>query len=315
MKYNIYRLKSGKSQGAWQLPLTEILIDRIKDNKKVGLRKLKFVPGTDSFWAEDLVGDLKPVQIWFENGRLIVPKADKIQNELLQIHPFFNVDYELFDKEAEAKQKLAGLRAKDEVINLIANSDSDKIIATAMAVFGTQALSWDESSCELQLREFAEANPLKLSNELNSKTYESKYLSALAFGKGLVRTNLGKTAIIWNNSTEGEILKLARGENGISKLGELLSKRTDESELLLQAIGEGLDKISMNIPKKEKSSDSDKDKEIAALKKQLAEASKEEPKEESGLSELQKEYKDKFEKDVPLRFKNDIDWIQNKLSE
>ena len=187
-----------------------------------------------------------------------------------------------------------------------------------MAIFGTQAFNWDESTCELELRKYGEKNPSKLLNELNSKTYESKYIAALALGKGVVRYNLGKTKLIWNDSTEGEILKLAKGENGIAKLGELLSKRTDESEILLQAIAHKLDEKAMSIPKKADSSESEKDREIAELKKQLAAANKpkSDNKADSNLSDLQEKYKTKFEvEDVPARYRNDADWISKKLAE
>ena len=144
-----------------------------------------------------------------------------------------------------------------------------------------------ESNQELKLRKYAKEKPVKLLQELKSKTYESKYIAALAFGKGVVRTNFGKTAIIWNNETEGVILTLARGESGISKLGELLSKRTDESEILLTAIGENLDKIAINLPKKAAAKETDKDAEIENLKAQLA-GFKEAQKKTTQLSELQK---------------------------
>ena len=186
----------------------------------------------------------------------------------------------------EHKKELEGLKAKDDIIHLLSNADTDKIVATAMAIFGQQAFDWDESICELELRKYAEKNPLKLKSELDSKTYESKYISALSFGKGVVRTNLGKTSIIWNDTTEGEILKLARGESGIDKLGELLSKRTDESELLLHAIATKL-----------------KEREIKTPEQEITES----------LSELQEQYKEHFKKDVPLRFKNAPAWIKKQL--
>lgn len=317
MNVKIYKLKNGKSKGDWQLPLTDILVERIKDSKKVGLRKLKFVPGTNSFWKEDLSGDLVPQQIWFTNGKLSVPKEDTLLNGLLQIHPFFNKFFELFDKEAESKRKLEALKATDEVLLLINEADKDKIIATAIAVFKQQAIGWNEFDCELQLRELAKEKPKKLSDALKNKTYSSSYLGALAFGKGIVRTNLGKTAIIWNDTTEGVIAKLAKGQSGVMVLGEFLSKRTDESELVLQAIGEKIDEKSMNIPKKETSGESEKDKEIAALKKQLAEATKEkDTNDNSELVALQEKYKEKFEvDDVPARFKNNTEWISKKLAE
>lgn len=307
MEVVIYRLKNGKTKGDWQLPLTDILVPRIKEGENIGLRKLKFVPGVNSYWAEDLAGDLTPKQIWFTDGRLYVPKEDTLLNGLLQTHTFFNKYYEIFDKNAEAVRELNALRAKDKVIELISGADVDKIVSTSMAIFGIQASTWDDATAELQLRKFAESNPQKLMDELNSKTYESKYLSAMAFKKQVVKYNLGKTAVIWNDETEGEILRLARGESGILKLGELLSKRNDETELLLHAIAEKIEKMTINIPKKD---DFDKDAEIARLRAELA-------KKESDLDLdlLRDQYSEKFAKEAPIRFKNDAEWLKSKLSE
>lgn len=305
-KNNIYKLTSGKTKGGWQLPLTDILIQKIKDGKNEGLRKIKYVPGTNSFWAEDLHGELKPKQVWFNNGKLVVPKADKLLNELLKIHPFNKKHYKLVDKEKDAQDKLDAFRAKDEVITLIANSEVEKIVATAMAIFGNIALNWTDSTCELELRKYAEKDPTKLTKELNSKTYESKYLSALAFSKRVVMENLTKTAVIWNDSTEGEILKLARGERGITRLGDLLSKKTEESEMILRAIGEKLKLSDVDL------SGDEKDDEIARLKEELAEAK---GKTNDTLDVIRKKYKEKFDKEVPPRFKNDPEWIEKKLSE
>ena len=314
MSVKIYKLKNGKSKGDWQLPLTDILVERIKDSKKIGLRKLKFVPGTNSFWKEDLSGDLVPQQIWFTNGKLSVPREDKLLNGLLQIHPFFNKYFELFDKEAESKRKLEALKATDKVLLLINEADPDKIVATAFAVFKQQAIGWNEFDCELQLRELAKEKPKSLSDALSTKTYESSYLAALAFGKGIVRTNSGKSAIIWNDTTQGEITKIAKGQSGVLVLGEYLSKVTEESELVLQTIGEKLDEKATNIPKKVDSNESEKDKEIAALKKQLEEAKKGKSN-DVDLTDLQEQYKEKFEvDDVPARFKNDAEWISKKLT-
>lgn len=315
----VYKLPS-KTIGDWELPIKDAFFKKIVDGVDTGSFKAKYVKGAKSIWADELPEHLPSEKVWFNNGFLFVPNSDKNLLKICELHPFLNLKFFKFDKEEEAKKELAALKAKDDVIELISNSDTDKIVATAMAVFGQQAFSWDISTSELELRKYAEQNPQKLSNELNSKTYESKYLSALAFGKGIVRNNLGKTAVIWNDSTEGEILKLARGENGIAKLGELLSKKTEESELILQAIGEKIKSTSMNLPKKDVAKTiKDKDAEIEALKKQLAEAQKggvqPSTSGDSELAELQAKYKEIEGKEVPPRFKNDKEWIAKKIEE
>jgi hypothetical protein len=312
----VYKLKNG-NKGNWELPIKETFINRIVGNSDLGGRKIKYVKGSKSIWADDLPEHLASQKVWFSKGFLFVPNSDKNLLEILEKHSYNGIHYNLFDKKSLALKELSALKAKDEIISLISNSDQEKIIATAMAVFNTQAFDWDLPTCELELRKYAEKNPTKLLSELNSKTYESKYISALAFGKGIVRYKLGKTSIVWNDTTEGEILKLARGENGVEKLGELLSKRTGESEVLLQAISHKLDSKAMSLPKKEDAVESEKDKEIAELRKQLAESQK--PKSDNStnlvLEDLQKKYKEKFDKKVPNVYKNNADWIQEKITE
>ena len=313
MKQSVYKLKT-KKIGQWELPIKDILLNKIEQGEDLGGRRIKYLKGGKSIWADDLPEFAVSEKVWFIDGFLFVPKSDKNLTYIVENHPWNNLHFSIQDTEADAKAELQAEKAKDEVINLISNSDKEKIIATAMAIFGHSALSLTQSEQELKLRKYAKEKPVKLLQELKSKTYESKYIAALAFGKGVVRTNFGKTAIIWNNETEGVILTLARGESGISKLGELLSKRTDESEILLTAIGENLDKIAINLPKKAVSKETDKDAEIKHLKAQLA-TFKEGQKKTTQITELQKLYKEKFEKEVPLRFKNNEDWIKSKLTE
>ena len=312
MKQLIYKLKN-KEIGSWELPIKDMMVNRTVKGEDLGAKKIKYVPGAKSIWADELNEKEVSKKVWFENGFLFIQPSDRNLIEIVKNHKYLNLHFFLFDKEEDARKELQAEKAKDEIINLISNSDSEKIIATAMAVFGHSALTLSESEQELKLRLYAKKQPVKLLGELNSKTYESKYIAALAFGKGVVRSNFGKTAVIWNDHTEGEILKLARGEGGIEKLGQLLSKRTDESEILLQAIGQKLDKIAVNLPKKADSKEDVKDAEIAALKAQLAAYTK--TKTATDTKEMQKQYKEKFDKEVPLRYKNDETWIAKKLAE
>lgn len=320
--HNTYKLLSGKTKGAWQLPLKETLIERInKDGKSEGLKKIKFVPGTESFFAEDISGDLQPVAIWFDNGKIVVPKIDKLKNALLQAHPWYGKHYELFSKANTSKKELAILRAKDEARKLIDESDEQKINAIALAIFGQAAFSWDSDTSELELRKYADLKPEQLQKELSSKDYESKYIAALAISKGIITTNPMKSDIIWNDTTKGIILRLAKGETAIGKLGEFLATRTEESERVLQEIGIRVTKLEV-VTKKEISQDikkvlSEKDEEIAALKALLSKSKN--PNESQDVTLTLKEatlkYIDKFEKEPSLRYKNDLDWITSKLKE
>ena len=140
----------------------------------------------------------------------------------------------------------------------------------------------------------------------------------------------------WNDSSEGVILRLARGEKGIHQLGVLLSDRSESSDVIIQSIGERIEKLETKsksvsdkdiISAKDKEL-SDKDREIAALMKKLEAAEKPEASSDKNLGtnevkesnispmslkEAQAEYKKVFKKDVANSKKNDLEWIISKL--
>lgn len=331
-KFITYKLKGDLKPRGWQLPLKEVLIEKKVNGTSEGLKRVKFVPGTNSYFAEDISGQLKPVQIWFNNGELIVPVVDKVKNALLQAHPWFNIKYEIYSKEMEDARKLEALRVKNEARALVDGSDADKLQAIALAIFGAVAIDWATSTCELELLEYAEKNPLALKRELDSKEYESKYLSALAYAKGIVKNNVGKTAIVWNDSTEGIILHTAKGEKGMNVLSDYLSVRTDESELVLQAIGERLKKLDTKST--EKTTDDteaklkEKELELERLKQELlkykqnsqpkpetvtTEKKESDSETELSLDEARAKYEEKFGKKTPNSYKNNLEWILGKI--
>ena len=317
MKFTTFKLMDGLQPISWQLPLTEVLIEKIKNGKSQGLKKIKFVPGVDSFFTEDLSGDLKPQQIWFTKGELVIPNIDKVQIALLKAHPWYGKKYKVFSQKQESLQKLDALRVSAEATRLIDEADSEKIKAIALGIFGLNSSSWDEATAELNLREYAKRKPKELQSVLNSKDYESKYLAALAFSKGIVKDNIGKTAVVWNDTTGGVILKLAQGESGVHKLGDLLSISDEKSLLIVQEIGARIDKVVTKTTPADLIAS--KDDEIAQLKAQLAEANKKPEKphfSKNGsvtLEEASKGYEKKFGKKVPNNKKNDLDWVLSRL--
>jgi len=335
MGKNIMYKLIGISPVGWQLPLKDVLIEKVgTSGASEGLKKVKYVPGVKTYFAEDIDGSLKPVSIWFDRGMLSVPKVDIVKNALLKAHPWFNKKYEITSKALEDSRKLEVLRVKGTARKLIEESDKERLRAIALALFGAAAFSWEAPTCELELLQYAERNPEGLTKELAGKDYESRYLSALAFEKGIVKTNVGKTAVQWNDSTEGVILRLAKGEKGINQLGVLLSDRSESSDIIIQSIGERLEKLetkTKSISDKDIISAKDKelsakDKKIADLMAKLEKANKPEGDKNLGtneveeantspmsLEEAQAEYKKVFKKDVANSKKNDLPWIISKL--
>ena len=311
MEFNTYRLKNGKQPLSWQLPLTEILVPRIVEGNPI-LKKIKFVPGENSYFAEDIKGDVESKQIWFNRGKIRVSKMDKLKNDILQNHPWFNKHYELYTPESDAKKRLVDYETKAKARKLVDESDSDQLQAVALAIFNLKALKWDKSTCKLQLYELAENDPETLMKELNSPDYESKYIAALAISKGIMVENLGKSSVVWNDTTKGEVVKLAKGENGILKLGDFLATETEESNRVLQEI---MIRVKKNDTSTEDDLDeklSEKDKEIAELKALLASKEQEESESENEekLVEARKNYLFITKKKaISPRYINDLDWL------
>ena len=75
-----FKLMNGKKRGAWQLGIKGMMA------KKDGyLKKVQYVPGSDSIFAEDHKGDLKPVSPWFDDGFLKVHKDNKILLKIIHL--------------------------------------------------------------------------------------------------------------------------------------------------------------------------------------------------------------------------------------
>lgn len=320
MEYNIYRMIGGdftNSRGI-QLPITSEFIEKIieQNGKKVskGQKRIVYVKGSDSIFLEDKIGDMKPQQVWFRFGDLKVEKSDHILNKILKKHSWYKKRYVLWTAEAEDKAKLERLRFKGEARKLIEDSDPEKIKAIALAVFGHHAITWTDEKCELKLREEADTKPEHLKKVMNEGDYEARLLAGHAFVQDIVKENSGKTAVVWSE-TDGVILKLAKGEKGVTELGRFLSNRTEDSELVLQSIGDRLDQIATNTedPKAEEII-SAKDQEIAELKAKLAQKSgKKDDDVDADLLEARKKYEAKFERKVPPNMKNNLEWLNNRL--
>ncbi|CAL2094781.1 hypothetical protein [Tenacibaculum sp. 190524A02b] len=320
MGFNIYKLKNGLKPVSWQVPLKGLTLEKFNEENGVkvslGQRRVKYVPGANTIFEEDLKGDYRSKTLWFENGELRLDETDLLGNYIMEEHPLANIAWYLWTEDGDLKDKLEVHRLKDRVRELISDSDGEKLRAVAIAIFGYVAMGWTENKSEYEVRNYADKEPLKLEKELNSKDYQSKYLAALAFGKKIVTNNLNHTAVIWNDTTQGVIVHVPKGDNGISKLGELLSKSTEESQLILQTINEKIQKIETKIPSNDNYVNDilkQKDREIEELKMKLA--NKEESNHNSELEDLRQEYVEIKGAVVPARFKNNPEWIAKKIEE
>lgn len=339
----IFRLTiEGKTPSTWELPQTNVM--GIKEEK--GKKFIDYYPGEDSCFVEDIQAknkDLKPAKVPLfqfnsqsRQTELAVEESNLALINYLKTHPWFGIKFNVFSKEKEAKESLAEFENVEKALELIKESDEIKIKAIAMAVFGLSSFYKTEYQCAAELKAKAIKYPKVIIDAMTAPNYETKFVAGLALVSDVIKINPTHTAIVWKDN-DGVILHIAQGENGLDKLTNFLTNESREAQILLQELNSRLERKQSLIARSEDADKviSEKDAEIAALKKQLEEAKKAnenkigEPKipnvvneeDEKGtdtisvLEQLQMDYKEKFNSEVPIRYKNDESWIAKKLAE
>jgi hypothetical protein len=334
----IFRLTTGKKDGTWSI--------RGGSATKDGTKKfINYYPGCDSIFDEDNKKSIvKPQTVTFKYNDVssdpgVEVVADVDDTNLiayLKAHPFYGVHYKIHDEEELDKEKSANYDKISEAFSLIQESDDVKIQAIAIAILGMQAYGWSPAKCSATLKETATKNPDAIISKANSESYESFLLSALAFGVGIVKEDATGNEVVWNDNTKGVILRLAKGENGIEKLGDMLFD--SDNKTVLQEIGIRLKKYEKTTNENAfvaedliaaKAVVDNQAKQIEELKAALATANSKPDMEVAKkievidtvivapvkltLEEAQKAYIEQEKKDPPVNVKNNLDWILSKL--
>ncbi|TDD77131.1 hypothetical protein [Flavobacterium caseinilyticum] len=333
---NVYKLKNGKTSGSYQLPIRTEMVAKMVDGEK-RLKKIHYIPGSDSIFVEDYKGDEASKAVWFEDGEIRVADENWVLNELLKKHSWFGKHYVLVNEEATAEAEVNEFEILTRASNsIITEKDEFKLQAMAMIVVSLEAADWGAFKCKTELLKYAKNHSKVLLAEMAKPDYESRLIAALAFTKKIVKYNAHRTAVVWNDGKEGIIVRVAEGETGIDKLGEFLSKENETSTGVLQRIGEKTEVANVVVndvevvatkseaelraeiraemeleyaPKNEAATDVVK-QEVPAV-----EAKKEAAAETSDLEKLREEYVAVLGKDLSPRFMNDADWITKKIAE
>ncbi|MBC7845565.1 MAG: hypothetical protein H7Y10_03635 [Flavobacterium sp.] len=304
-----------------------------------GSKLINYYPGSDSIFVEDQKSDVKAKEVeFFYNDVLsdpatsiFVDENNKCLLDYLKAHTFFNAHYYIHNEDQLAENKLADYDKIEKAFSLIKENDDLKVQAMALTIFKEEAFGWSPVKCKSELKEKATRNPDLIINAMESDRYESRYLAALAFYSGIVKEDQLKSAIVWNDEDNGVVLRIAKGENGITKLGELLATSTDESTLVLQEIGIRLNKstpaadVKVNSPilVSGKTEAEIKAEAIAEYKASLeAGAAPANPGtldqktntfDATDLVQVQAKYKEVFAKEAPINKKNNLDWLNAEI--
>ena len=336
----IFRLNlQGKTPSTWAIPQSNVMAR--KDDK--GNKFIDYYPGQDSCFVEDIQAknkDLRPSKVpLFEYSvsskqtELAVDEQNVALIRYLKTHPWFGVKYSIFSKDGQAKKDLTEFENVEKALELIKESDELKVQAISMAIFGLSSFNKSYTQCAAELKAKAIREPLVIIQAMEATNYETKYVSGLAFVSNIIKLNPTHTAIVWADSSEGVILHVAQGENGLDKLTNFLTNETKEAQVLLQEFNTRLERKERMAARSEDSGKllSEKDAEIAELKRQLAESNKptapivtekvaedleeKAEKEKSTLEQLQEDYENKFGKEAPIAYKNNEVWLAKKLAE
>jgi hypothetical protein len=345
-----FRLTTDKTEGTWTL--------RGGSAKKNGVAKfINYWPGSNSIFDEDNKESIvKPQQVIFRYNdtisdpgvEIIVPNENKVLIDYLMAHPFYGVHYKIHNEEEIDEEKSSGYDKVEEALFLIKETEDVKIQAIALAVFGIDALGWSAAKCKATLKEKAITNSQFIIGQIKTDNYESKYLSALAFFSGIVTEDSLKSAIVWDDKEKGIILRLAKGEKGIEKLGELLAVESDESFLILQEIGVRLNKKTPIEDKKVVEATIVTGKTEAELRAEITAELTANTKSEADiraevmaelaanatipesvvlvvktdatfdatdLVQVQAKFKEVTGNELPQRYKNDLEWLNTKIVE
>ena len=346
----IYRLKNG-NPNSWALKQKEVGITV----PGKGFKYINYFEGGESIFVDENKDRTPKKIMLEDNGmghtEIIVPNENILLNTYLQKHPWFKLHFEIYSEEETEEKKLAEFELREEALDLIREKNDIEIQAIALAINGyeSESYGWTPNKSRAWLKQTAFETPKLILDKTNSNSYESRYFSAMAFYTGIVRENNHKNRVVWNDDAEGTIAYLAKGENGIDSLAKILGEATEESRLVIQEISNRIDKLENNstkpaskeviTPKVDNSKElSEKDAYIKELEARLAKkeeedakaaAIKPEPSVEEDLEEIeeekeevvmtleeaQKAFVEKFKKNVPPRFTNDLEYITKKLAE
>ena len=239
----IFRLNlQGKTPSTWAIPQSNVMAR--KDDK--GNKFIDYYPGQDSCFVEDIQAknkDLRPSKVpLFEYSvsskqtELAVDEQNVALIRYLKTHPWFGVKYSIFSKDGQAKKDLTEFENVEKALELIKESDELKVQAISMAIFGLSSFNKSYTQCAAELKAKAIREPLVIIQAMEATNYETKYVSGLAFVSNIIKLNPTHTAIVWADSSEGVILHVAQGENGLDKLTNFLTNESKEAQVLKVAL-------------------------------------------------------------------------------
>lgn len=329
-----FRLKGRKKAGSY-------ILSRGMAKDGGVLKAISYRPGASSIYDED---NLKSVArrksvVFKYNERvhdpaveITVPHSNGMLIKFLTSHQDFGKVYEVYDEDQVNQNKVDQFEKIEKALAYIGEGGDNEVKATAMTIFGLDYFVRSISKCTIALKDKAMKEPQDIIAAFEAPNFHNKYMVSLMFCSGVIKNNDSHTAIQWAD-TNGTILTIATGENGIDKLTEFISRGSDQGLVLLQEFQSRFDllqkkKAAANIDVEAVQEQlSEKDREIAELKRALAAKDKKElPADEDKdmppvnkyegltLEEAKELYKEQKGEDVPTAKATKLTWIISQLS-
>lgn len=301
--YVRFKLLGDKKPVSFEIPLSNMRVPRDMGNggAKV-LKRAHYVKDAPSIWKDDYKGDELPEKVYLEDGYLDVSIYDKNLIDILKAHKMYKEVYDIDDEDVEALKELDKYDLIEKALERIAIANEDELKANAFVLIGAGVISMTDKVIRAKLKKKAFENAESVINEMNANDYKAKYVTALGILRGALEINATRTAVTWADGKT--IVTVAAGQDPLDKMAQFLSTNSEEAKLTFQEIGE---RVKQSYVRKTNP--------VLDINVNDAVDQDDEPLDSSELEKATLEYKETFRKEVPNNKKNDLEWIQSKLSE
>ena len=289
-----FRITTGKTEGTWTLPSSSAKKDGI-------LKPTDYFQGSSSYFVEDNEKTIyKKTAVVFRYNdvlsdpacELVVDEKDSVFIAFLKSHHLYGRVFKIHDEDEVNKEVSDFNDQIFEAFTVVNESDEVKLKAIAFALLGSKALNWSYEKCAAQLKETAKKTPEAIIKKKGAKNYEAFYMAALAFNAGVVKNSIDGNSVVWNDDRNSVVIRVGKGENPVEKLGDYIFEGSANAKETLQEIG-------LRISGPRETEVTEKVEPTAKVK-------------EENLETVQELYKERIG-NVPARYKNDINWLRQKL--
>ena len=312
-----FRLTTGKTEGTWTLPPSSA-------QKKGVLKPTDYFQGSSSYFIEDNEKTIyKRTAVVFRYNdvltdpacELVIDEKDSVFIAFLKSHHLYGRIFKIHSED-EINSDISDFNDKIfEALTVVNESDEVKLKAIAFALLGSKTISWTPKKCAAELKETAKKTPEAILQKKDANNYEAFYMAALAFNAGVVKDSIDGNSVVWNDDRNSVVIRVGKGENPVEKLGDYIFEGSSNAKETLQEIG-----LRISGPSEAEKAEAEAKVKAEAEAKVKAEAEAKVKAEAeakltggvTGLETFQELYKERIG-NVPARYKNDINWLRQKL--